>query len=205
MDVSSQDRKTLRPLDTLEILDAHVERVSIVRRVIIVDLRVIEDQVRRLGFDIRRLLSGRPSGYGQLSSHILTATEKQLRLVDFEGISEVSKEEIFRVFLDAIDFAREARGVLAYCERVVRKWEFLCSARDGECFGEVYEALTRFPGLGFEECGDERGGRNLEQSRFRERGMVTEDDILRKLVDEVEVVPFQIEGVLRWRCCSAYN
>ncbi|KAI0446563.1 hypothetical protein F4803DRAFT_472517 [Xylaria telfairii] len=204
MDMSSERRKPLRSLDTLKTLNAHVERIIVVRRGVIADLRAIEDRVRRLGLDIRRFLSGRPSGYGQLSSRILTATERQRRLVSFEGVSEVTKEEMLRVFLDAVNFAREARGVLAFCERVVRKWGFLCSSRDGECFGEIREALRRFPGLGF-EYRDERGGRNLEQSRFRERGMVTEDDILQKLVDEVEVVPFRAEGVLRWRCCSAYG
>ncbi|KAF2972702.1 hypothetical protein GQX73_g1004 [Xylaria multiplex] len=144
MESPPRQRRTFPSGNVHEILDARVEKVIVIRRAIVAELHAISDRVRRLGVDIRRL--GYPRRCGRAVPRALAATEAQLRSTDFEGVSAISGEDMLRVFVGAVDFAREACGVLDLCESAIRRVE-VDSRRRGEWFGEICRTLDAFPGV----------------------------------------------------------
>ncbi|KAI0490697.1 hypothetical protein F4859DRAFT_520395 [Xylaria cf. heliscus] len=105
---------TLPPEDIQETLDALVEKVLVVRRGIIADLDAVEDRVRRLRIDVRRLFPlpprpDRPPGYGRLFSRVMAAVERQRRLVDFKDVMDITSINlgytIFNSSLERFDAA----------------------------------------------------------------------------------------------------
>ncbi|KAJ2991592.1 hypothetical protein NUW58_g2459 [Xylaria curta] len=128
-----------------DILDASVDKVLAVRRRIITDLGAIEDRICRLKSDIRRLLeiSGRHFGRGYIFPHILAAAEERRQLLSFEDVTRITREDMLRVFVDALEFVWEAHGVSATCEESVKIWRHF-PRRDKECFGDICTILKDF-------------------------------------------------------------
>lgn len=133
-------------------LDADIRRVLAIRRAIIADLARVEDRVHRLEIDVRRLLplSGQQQlGDGDGASCIifppvLAAVAEQRRLLCFQGVIDITREGILRVFRDAVAFARDAHAVGMRCEVCMRRWG--ASLRRGrECWADIRAALGRFP------------------------------------------------------------
>ncbi|KAI1429426.1 hypothetical protein F5Y12DRAFT_402056 [Xylaria sp. FL1777] len=156
MKSSRRKRRAVPPEDAQEILDARVEKVLVVRRAIVAELRTIEDRLRRLSVDVRRLSPPAPAparglclclGFGRALSRALAATRELLRTLDFEGVGDIAAGDMLRVFVDAVGFAGDAWDVLGVCERSVRDRGF-GGSKDGEGFGEeICEALGLFPGV----------------------------------------------------------
>ncbi|KAI1809050.1 hypothetical protein GGS20DRAFT_402315 [Poronia punctata] len=182
------------------LLEARVRRVAAIRREIISELRTVTDRVRELAFDLRRLdpVPGRPLAPERdsrlLILRVLAAVDEQRRrFVNYgpgqEQEQEQAEVDLLSVFAETLGFLDEARGVLAFCQRCVDKWNFN-PQRSGECCGEVCKGLHEyFPGLR-----GRLGGR---------RGM-SEEDMLEKLIREVEVVPYRVQEPKRWRNYSTF-
>lgn len=139
-------------------LGADIRRVLVIHRAIIADLAEFEDRVHRLEIDVRRLLplsgqqqlgDGNGNGNGNGDNRIFfppvlaAAVAEQQRLLCFQGVAKITREDMLRVFLDAVVFVREAHAVVMRCEVCVRRWG-ACLRRGRECWTDMRAALERF-------------------------------------------------------------
>ncbi|KAI1367435.1 hypothetical protein F5Y08DRAFT_349346 [Xylaria arbuscula] len=149
-----------------EYLETSVRKIVLIRRAVVAELRALEDRVRRLAVDVRRLgpldpLQTVTACGGSCSSSRLRdalscagkAIVEMLRVLDFEGVAGdgaggVSRRDLLSVFVGAVEFVRDAGNVLGVCERGVRGLEVGArreGGRDRGALGDICAALDQFP------------------------------------------------------------
>lgn len=153
---SSQKRKNKTIPQTIleEHLEARAQKVILVRRLIVAELRAIEDRAQRLAIDVRRLFYPQTvitrTSSREFRAAVLRASEataEVLGLLDLEGIEEdtfISKADMLRVFVGAVDFVRDAGDALVVCEKDVRERE-VGVRREGGGLEGICVALGDFP------------------------------------------------------------
>ncbi|KAI1131997.1 hypothetical protein F5Y10DRAFT_284956 [Nemania abortiva] len=180
-----QRKTALTPDEVQVILNAGVGKVTAARRKILSDLDAVEDRVRRLGIDARRLLplSGRAGSHGVVFPRVLAVCKVQRRLLSFEGVAEASGQNILGMLVGSIELILEAADVLTFCERCVGKWG-RCPKRNVECFDDIYTALGSFLDS---RCAETWGDDDREKGKGREKEQDRAEHAVDIIVGALEV------------------